>query len=100
MIHNIAFRTNWDRIQNQKQDIINNSNQKENKDKSQIPFEYKVGDQVLLETPGILRKLSTSHTAPYPVTNSYKNGIIRIQKVIVSERLNNCRIILFNQKAN
>jgi hypothetical protein len=100
MIHNIAFRTNWDRIQNQKQDIINNSNQKENKDKSQIPFEYKVGDQVLLETPGILRKLSTSRTAPYPVTNSYKNGTIRIQKVIVSERLNNCRIILFSQKAN
>jgi hypothetical protein len=40
-----------------KQEIINNFNKKENK--SQIPYEYKVGDQVLLETPGILRKLST-----------------------------------------
>jgi hypothetical protein len=29
-----------------KQDIINKSNQKENKKKSQIPYEYKVGDQV------------------------------------------------------
>jgi hypothetical protein len=52
-----------------KQDIIDKSNQKENKNKSQIPYEYKVGDQVLLETPGILRKLLTPRTGPYPVTN-------------------------------
>jgi hypothetical protein len=51
MIHNIAFRGNWDQIQKRKQDIINNSNQKENKNCSKIPYEYKVGDQVLLETP-------------------------------------------------
>jgi hypothetical protein len=69
MIHNIAFRANWDLIQKRKrkQDIMNKSNQKENK--SQLPFEYKVGDQVLLETPGILQMLSTPRTGPYPVTN-------------------------------
>jgi hypothetical protein len=80
MIHNIAFRANWDQIQKRNQDIINKSNQKENKHKSRIPYEYKVGDQVLLETPGILLKLSTPHTGPYPVTNVYKNVTIRIQK--------------------
>jgi hypothetical protein len=53
-------------------------NQKENK--IQIPYEYKVGDQVLLETPEILRKLSTPCTRPYPLTNVYKNGTIRTQK--------------------
>jgi hypothetical protein len=31
MIHNIVFRENWDRIQKRKQEIINKSNQKENK---------------------------------------------------------------------
>jgi hypothetical protein len=36
---------NWDQIQKRKQDIINKSNQKENK--NQIPYEYKVGDQML-----------------------------------------------------
>jgi hypothetical protein len=61
-----------------KQGIINKFNQKENK--SRILYEYKVGDQVLLETPGILRKLSTPCTGPYPVTNVYKIGTIRIQK--------------------
>jgi hypothetical protein len=80
MIHNVAFRANWDWIQKRIQDIINNSNQKENKHKSQIPYEYKFEDQVLLETSGILRKLSTPRTGPYPVTNVYKNGKIRIQK--------------------
>jgi hypothetical protein len=47
---------------------------------SQSPYEYKVGDQVILETPGILRKLSTPRTGPYPVPNVYKNDKIRIQK--------------------
>jgi hypothetical protein len=64
MIRNIAFRANWDQIQKRKQDIINKSNQKEVMNKSQIPYQYKVGDQVLLETPGILRILSTSRTGP------------------------------------
>jgi hypothetical protein len=77
MIHNIAFRENWHQIQKRNQDIINKSNLKETK--SQIPYEYNVGDQVLIETPGIFRKLSTPRTGPYPVTNVYKNGTIRIQ---------------------
>jgi hypothetical protein len=81
MIHNIAFRANWDRKQKRKQEIINKSNQneKEKENKSQIPYEYKVGDQFLLETHGTLRKLSTPRRGPYPVTNVYKNGTIRIQ---------------------
>jgi hypothetical protein len=98
MIHKISSGANWDQIQKRKQDIFNKSNQKENK--SRIPYEYKVGDQVLFETPGILRKLSTPRTGPYPVTNVYNNGTIRIQKGIVSERVNIRRITSFNPKPN
>jgi hypothetical protein len=47
---------------------------------SRIPYEYKVEEQVILEIPGIPRKLSTPCTGPYPVRNVYKNGTIRIQK--------------------
>jgi hypothetical protein len=82
-----------------KKDIIIESNQK-GKNKSRIPYEYKGGDQALLETPGILRKLSIPHTRPYLVTNVYKNGTIRIQKLIVSERMNICRITRFHKKLN
>jgi hypothetical protein len=38
-----------------------------------------VGDQFSLETPGILRKSSTTRAGPYLVTNVYKNGAIRIK---------------------
>jgi hypothetical protein len=55
---------------------------------------------MLLETPGILRKLSTTHTGPYLGTNVYKNGTIRIQKRIVSERVNILRITPCNQNPN
>jgi hypothetical protein len=68
--------------------------------KSRIPNEYEVGDQVILEAPGILRKLSTPCTGPYPVMNIYKYVTIRIQKGIVSERVNIRRITPFNQKPN
>jgi hypothetical protein len=67
-----ALRSNWDQIQRRKQEIINMSIQKE--DNSRIPYEYKVGEQVLLETTEILWKLSTPRTGPYPVKNVYKNG--------------------------
>jgi hypothetical protein len=53
---------------------------------------------VLLETPGILWKLLTPCTGQYPVTNVYKNGTIRMQKGIVSERVNIRRITPFNPK--
>jgi hypothetical protein len=55
---------------------------------------------VLLETPGILRKLSAPCTVPYPVTNVYNNGTIKIQKVVVPERVNIRRITPFNQNLN
>jgi hypothetical protein len=98
MIRNIAFRSNWDQTQKRNYDIINKTNQKENK--SRIPYEYKVVEQVLLETPGILRRLSTPCTGPYPVTNVYKNDTISIQKGIESERANISRIAPFNQDPN
>jgi hypothetical protein len=63
VIHNIVFKANGDTIQKGKQVIINKSNKKEKK--GQIPYEYYVGDQVLLETLGTLWKLSTSRTGPY-----------------------------------
>jgi hypothetical protein len=63
MIHNIAFRANRDKIQKIKQDIINKSNQKENKNKSRIPYEYKVGDSVIRNT----------RDSPEIVNTSYRN---------------------------
>jgi hypothetical protein len=59
---------------------MSESNEKFKKNKRTIPYEYKIGDQVLLETSGIYRELSMPHTGPYPVTNVYKNSAIIVQK--------------------
>jgi phage-related protein len=91
MMHNIAFKANWNRIQ----DLIDNFSCKENKSCIPHKYQYKVGDKVLLETHGILRKLSSSCTGTYPVTKVYKNGTIQIQKGIISERVNIRRICPF-----
>ena len=88
MIHDISFKAKWNQIHKRKQDLINKSNNKENK--SQVPYDSKVGEQILLNTPGILWKLSTPRTGPYPVTKVYNNGTIQIQRGIVSERVNMC----------
>jgi hypothetical protein len=74
MIHSIAFRENCDSIQNRER-TLSASPMRKNKEPN-----YKVGDQVLLETSGILWKLSTSCTGPYHITNVYKNGTIRIKR--------------------
>jgi hypothetical protein len=86
MIHSIAFRSKWDWIQKRKQDITINPNQNENK--SQIPYDYEVEDQKLLEIPRILQKLSIPLTEPYHVTNMYKilQSKSKSQKEIVSKR--------------
>ena len=63
MIHNIAFKANWNRIQKRKQDLINKSNHKENKNR--VPYDYKVGEQILLNIPefsGSYQQLVLDHT--------------------------------------
>jgi hypothetical protein len=65
-----------------------------------MPYENKVGDQVLLKKLGILWKLSILCTGTYPVTNMYKNGTIRIQNETFPEIVNICRIIPFIKELN
>jgi hypothetical protein len=52
---------------------------------------------VLLETPWIPRKTSTSRTGPYPLAKVYKNGAVKVQKVTVSERMNIRQIFWFQE---
>jgi hypothetical protein len=60
---------------------------------SRINHDYKVGDKVLLKKPGKhLRKLKAPRTGTHTVTAMYTNGILRIQKGNVNERVNNRRL--------
>jgi hypothetical protein len=77
MIHDIRFQANWDRIKNNKQKIIANSNKRENLNR--IKHNYNVGDRILLQTPDLRRKLSSPKEGPYTILKAGTNGTVKIQ---------------------
>jgi hypothetical protein len=77
MIHDIRFQANWDRIKNNKQKIIANSNKRENLNR--IKHSYNVGDRIVLLKPGLLRKLSAPKEGPCTVLEVGTNGTVKIQ---------------------
>ena len=86
MLLPIQFKADWAQIRQQKQQRIISSNTQENA--KRIPHEYKIGDKVLLERPGIYPKLKSPRTEPFEVTKVYSNGTICIQQGAVSECVN------------
>ena len=86
MILPIQFQADWALITKQKQESINDSNFKENK--KRIKYDYKKGDIILLNKPGILRKLSTPRIGPYLIEKVFTNGTVLIKKGAVSQQVN------------
>ncbi len=86
MILPIQFKANWAAIALRKQERINQSNAQENR--KRLPYTYKVGDKVLLEKPGKVRKMSAPRDGPYNVVHVSTNGTVRIQKGVVIQRVN------------
>ncbi len=86
MILPIRFKANWALIAQRQQKNIQKNNTRENAQR--LPHDYQPGDKVLLERPGIQRKLATPREGPYEVIRAYTNGTVRIQRGIVSQRVN------------
>jgi len=96
MLLPIQLKTDWARIRQRKQDVINANNKKENA--KRIEHEYRVGEKVLLEKPGLISKLSAPRTGPYRITETYANGTVRIQRGIVNERVNIRRLTPYKER--
>ena len=96
MLLPIQLKTDWARIRQRKQDIINANNKKENA--KRIEHEYRVGEKVLLEKPGLISKLSAPRTGPYRITETYANGTVRIQRGIINERVNIRRLTPYKER--
>ena len=88
--HQWNFVADWTRIQQSKQDRIYQSNLRENS--KRIPHQYQVGDQVLIQRPGIGNKLSTPRHGPYPIVQVHTNGTVDIRNGPVQQRINIRRI--------
>lgn len=86
MVLPIQFQADWARIKMRKQESIDESNTRENA--KRIAHDYKVGEQVLVDKPGITRKMSSPRHGPYPITKVYTNGTVRISRGAVNEQIN------------
>ena len=91
MVVNLQFAADWQAIARKKQSQVNNDNVRENS--KRIARDYRPGDQVLVIKDGHFRKLDAPYQGPFPITEVYVNGTVRIQRsVAVTERLNIRRI--------
>jgi hypothetical protein len=92
----ISFEANWAKIQQRRQKEIDRNNERENR--SRILHNYQVGDKVLLDKPGILRKMTVPRQGPYQVEQVHTNGTIRIRRGAISDRVNIRRVTPFLER--
>ena len=98
MLLPISFNANCDHIKQHKQELINNNNARENA--KCIEHEYKVGDLVLLEKPGVIPKLAKPRQGPFSITHVYTNGTVRIQRGAINDRVNIPRLTPYTAQPN
>ncbi len=97
MLFDIPFVTDWHKIGEHRQSLSDCSNQCKNN--QHIDYDNKVGDKVLVEKEGILRKVQSKYgKEPWTITTIHTNGTIRFQCRTKMERLNIQRIIPFTDK--
>jgi hypothetical protein len=86
MLLSIPFRADWAQIKIQKQGLINKGIL--HKIALRIQHKYKVGDQVLLDKPGLWHKSTQPRTGPHTVTKIYQNSTVQIKRgAIITERV-------------
>jgi hypothetical protein len=98
MVLPIQFQADWARIQLRKQTAIDKDNLRENA--KRIDHDYQVGDKVLLERPGIVRKMSQPRTGPFEIIKVHTNGTVRIRRNHVTERVNIRRLTPYFERSN
>ena len=86
MILNMSYMANWHNIAQKRQQQINQDNARENS--KRIQHDYAVGDNAYIIKDGIYRKLEDPHLGPFPITQIYANGTVRIQRGAVNEQIN------------
>ena len=87
---NIQFKANWKMIKERKQNLIKQNNKRENL--KRIPYQYKVGDEVLIKQDQNSKFGSDPYKGPFLITEVRNNGTVRIREGI-SEDTYNVRMI-------
>ena len=94
MLFDLAFKANWKEIKERKRSRIEDSNQRENA--KRIRHTYKVGDLVSKDRNQIQPKLHRPRDGPYIIEKVYSNGILKIRKGVISEKVSIRRLNPYN----
>jgi hypothetical protein len=97
MLFDIPFVADWKQIGDYRQNQTDCSNKHEN-DK-RVDYDYKVGDKILIQKDGILRKAEYIWIKePWTIATVHTNGTIRIQCGTKLERINIRRVTRFSEE--
>ena len=91
MLLPIDFKADWAHIVQRKKNQIQKDNLRENN--KRLAYTYKIGDQVFITEPGKVSKLSPPRRGPFKIIQVYTNGTVRVQRGIVSSRMNIQRLM-------
>lgn len=86
MIFNLKSLINWKALSIKKQKITDLANARENL--KRLDHDYSIGDRVYIVRDKIHRKMDGPKTGPFPITEIFTNGTVRIQRGSVNERIN------------
>ena len=86
MMFNLTSLVNWKDLSIKKQKLVDQATLRENV--KRVDYDYQVGQLVYIVKDGIYRKLYSPKIGPYPISQVYTNGTVRIQRGIVNERIN------------
>ena len=85
-ILNTRFEANWKLIRERKMQRIAKNNAAENK--TRLPYEYRVGQQIMIKQDQQRKFGANPYDGPYPVVAVNDNGTVRIQKGAVTQTWN------------
>ena len=86
MMFNLTSLVNWKDLSKKKQKLVDQANLRENV--KRIDYDYQVDQLVYIIKDGIYRKLDSPKMGPFPISQVFTNGTVRIQRGIINERIN------------
>jgi hypothetical protein len=98
MVLAVQFQADWARIKLKKQEMIDQSNEREND--TRLSHDYQVGDKILLSKPGIIWKMSSPRTGPFEIIKVHTNGTVCIRRGNITEQVNIRRITPYFERPN
>jgi len=83
---NIAHDANWRYIKERKQRLIEINNKRENR--KRIPYNYKIGDQVIVKGNYLVKYANIAYKGPYTITVANNHGTVCVDMSIITDVIN------------